>query len=133
VDQIQWIMTAYMLGSTITMPVYGKLGDLIGRKGLMLAAIVLYIAGCVLCALASDMTMLIGGRLVQGLGAGGLMILSQAIVADVVPARDRAKYLGVMGGVFALSTVAGPLVGGWLTESLSWRWAFWVLVPLAGV
>src|SRR5690606_26110635 len=75
----------------------------------------------------------IGGRLVQGLGAGGLMILSQAIVADVVPARDRAKYLGVMGGVFALSTVAGPLVGGWLTESLSWRWAFWVLVPLAGV
>lgn len=130
VDHMLWILTAFMLGSTITMPIYGKLGDLIGRKSLMIAAILLFMAGSVLGALAGDMTTLIAGRVVQGLGGGGLMILSQAIIADVVPARERAKYMGVMGAVFAVSSVAGPLLGGWFTEGIGWRWTFWMNIPL---
>jgi EmrB/QacA subfamily drug resistance transporter len=130
VDHMLWIMTAFMLGSTITMPIYGKLGDLIGRKGLMIAAILLFMAGSVVGAVAGDMSMLIAGRVIQGLGGGGLMILSQAIIADVVPARERGKYMGVMGAVFALSSVAGPLLGGWFTEGIGWRWTFWMNIPL---
>ena len=130
VDHMLWIMTAFMLGSTITMPIYGKVGDLIGRKSLMIAAILLFMAGSVIGAVAGDMTMLIAGRVVQGLGGGGLMILSQAIIADVVPARERGKYMGVMGAVFALSSVAGPLLGGWFTEGIGWRWTFWMNLPL---
>src|SRR5690554_5729883 len=130
VEHMLWIMTAFMLGSTVTMPIYGKLGDLIGRKGLMIAAILLFMAGSVIGAAAGDMTTLIAGRVVQGLGGGGLMILSQAIIADVVPARERGKYMGVMGAVFALSSVAGPLLGGWFTEGIGWRWTFWINIPL---
>jgi EmrB/QacA subfamily drug resistance transporter len=130
VDHMLWVTTAYILASTIMLPVYGKLGDLIGRKGLFIAAIGLFIAGSVVGGLATDMTWLIAGRAIQGLGGGGLMILSQAIIADVVPARERGKYMGVMGGVFALSSVAGPLLGGWFTESIGWRWAFWMNIPL---
>jgi EmrB/QacA subfamily drug resistance transporter len=130
VDHMLWIMTAFMLGSTVTMPIYGKLGDLIGRKGLMIAAILLFMAGSVVGAIAGDMTTLIAGRVIQGLGGGGLMILSQAIIADVVPARERGKYMGVMGAVFALSSVAGPLLGGWFTEGIGWRWTFWMNLPL---
>ncbi|MFF1876141.1 MFS transporter, partial [Kitasatospora herbaricolor] len=98
--------------------------------GLFIGAIALFIAGSVVGGLAGDMTWLIAGRAIQGLGGGGLMILSQAIIADVVPARERGKYMGVMGGVFALSSVAGPLLGGWFTESIGWRWAFWMNIPL---
>jgi EmrB/QacA subfamily drug resistance transporter len=130
VDHMLWIMTAFMLGSTITMPIYGKVGDLIGRKSLMIVAILLFMAGSVVGAVAGDMTMLIAGRVVQGLGGGGLMILSQAIIADVVPARERGKYMGIMGAVFALSSVAGPLLGGWFTEGIGWRWTFWMNIPL---
>jgi EmrB/QacA subfamily drug resistance transporter len=130
VDHMLWVTTAYILASTIMLPVYGKLGDLIGRKGLFIGAIALFIAGSVVGGLAGDMTWLIVGRAIQGLGGGGLMILSQAIIADVVPARERGKYMGVMGGVFALSSVAGPLLGGWFTESIGWRWAFWMNIPL---
>jgi EmrB/QacA subfamily drug resistance transporter len=130
VDHMLWVTTAYILASTIMLPVYGKLGDLIGRKGLFIGAIGLFIVGSVVGGLATDMTWLIAGRAVQGLGGGGLMILSQAIIADVVPARERGKYMGVMGGVFALSSVAGPLLGGWFTESIGWRWAFWMNIPL---
>ncbi|GAA1443568.1 MDR family MFS transporter [Leifsonia poae] len=130
VDHMLWVTTAYILASTIMLPVYGKLGDLIGRKGLFIGAIALFIAGSVVGGLAGDMTWLIAGRAIQGLGGGGLMILSQAIIADVVPARERGKYMGVMGGVFALSSVAGPLLGGWFTESIGWRWAFWMNIPL---
>ncbi|WP_150307388.1 MDR family MFS transporter [Planctomonas psychrotolerans] len=130
VDHMLWVMTAFILASTIMMPVYGKLGDLIGRKGLMLAAISLFVAGSVVGALAADMNWLIVGRVIQGLGGGGLMILSQAIIADVVPARERGKYMGIMGAVFAVSSVAGPLLGGWFTEGIGWRWTFWINVPL---
>ncbi|MCS5719697.1 MFS transporter [Herbiconiux sp. CPCC 205763] len=130
VDHMLWVTTAYILASTIMLPVYGKLGDLIGRKGLFIGAIVLFMAGSVIGGMAHDMTWLIAGRAVQGLGGGGLMILSQAIIADVVPARERGKYMGIMGGVFALSSVAGPLLGGWFTEGIGWRWAFWMNIPL---
>ena len=125
-----WVTTAYILASTIMLPVYGKLGDLIGRKGLFISAIAIFIVGSVIGGLAHDMTWLIAGRAVQGLGGGGLMILAQAIIADVVPARERGKYMGIMGGVFALSSVAGPLLGGWFTEGIGWRWAFWMNIPL---
>jgi len=130
VDHMLWVTTAYILASTIMLPVYGKLGDLIGRKGLFIGAIGLFIAGSVVGGLADNMTWLIAGRAIQGLGGGGLMILSQAIIADVVPARERGKYMGIMGGVFALSSVAGPLLGGWFTEGIGWRWAFWMNIPL---
>lgn len=130
VENMLWIMTAYILASTITMPIYGKLGDLIGRKSLLIAAILLFMAGSVIGGVAGDMNVLIIGRVVQGLGGGGLMILAQAIIADVVPARERGKYMGVMGAVFAVSSVAGPLLGGWFTEGVGWRWTFWINIPL---
>ncbi|HEU4849576.1 MAG TPA: MDR family MFS transporter [Terrimesophilobacter sp.] len=130
VDLMLWVMTAYILASTIMMPIYGKLGDLIGRKGLLLFAITAFMAGSVLGGLAGDMNLLIIARVVQGIGGGGLMILSQAIIADVVPARERGKYMGVMGAVFAVSSVAGPLLGGWFTEGIGWRWTFWINIPL---
>ncbi|HBR90291.1 MAG TPA: MFS transporter, partial [Microbacterium sp.] len=116
VEHMTWVITAYMLASTITMPVYGKISDLVGRKPMLIAAIVLFVAGSVVGGLAQDMNSLIVGRLVQGLGGGGLMILAQAIIADIVPARERGRYMGVMGGVFALASVVGPLLGGWFTE-----------------
>jgi EmrB/QacA subfamily drug resistance transporter len=130
VDQQLWVTTAYILASTIMLPVYGKLGDLIGRKGLFIGAIAIFIVGSIVGGLATDMTSLIVGRAIQGLGGGGLMLLSQAIIADVVPARQRGRYMGVMGGVFALSSVAGPLLGGYFTDGPGWRWGLWMNVPL---
>lgn len=130
VNHMLWVTTAYILAATIMLPVYGKVGDLIGRKTIFLVAICLFIVGSIIGGLAPDMAWLIAGRAVQGLGGGGLMILSQAIIADVVPARQRGKYMGIMGGVFALSSVAGPLLGGWFTEGIGWRWAFWMNIPL---
>src|SRR3978361_422792 len=126
VDHMIWVTTAYILASTIMLPVYGKLGDLIGRKGLFIAAIGLFIAGSIVGGLSDTMTQLIVGRAIQGLGGGGLMLLSRAVIADVVPARERGRYMGIMGGVFALSSVAGPLLGGWFTEGPGWRWGLWM-------
>jgi EmrB/QacA subfamily drug resistance transporter len=133
VDRMLWVITAFILASTIAMPAYGKFGDLIGRKGLLIIAILLFVAGSVVGGLAENMTWLIIGRAIQGLGGGGLIILAQAIIADVVPARERGRYMGVMGGVFAFSSVAGPLLGGWFTEGPGWRWAFWINLPLGAV
>jgi EmrB/QacA subfamily drug resistance transporter len=130
VSDMLWVITAFILASTITMPIYGKLGDLMGRKSLLIAAILLFMVGSVVGALANDMGMLITARVIQGLGGGGLMILSQAVIADVVPPRERGKYMGMMGGVFAFASVAGPLLGGWFTEGPGWRWVFWINIPL---
>jgi len=133
VNHMLWVTTAYILASTIMLPIYGNLGDLIGRKGLFIGAIALFVLGSIIGGLSQNMAWLIGGRAVQGLGGGGLMILAQAIIADVVPARERGRYMGIMGGVFALSSVAGPLLGGWFTEGIGWRWAFWMNVPLGAL
>ncbi|WP_424296306.1 MDR family MFS transporter [Gordonia sp. (in: high G+C Gram-positive bacteria)] len=133
VDQMTWVITAYILASTVVMPVYGKISDLLGRKPVILTAIVLFLAGSVVGALSPNITWLIAGRILQGIGGGGLMILSQAAIADVVPARERGKYMGFMGAVFAVSSVAGPLLGGWLTEGPGWRWAFWLNLPLGAL
>ena len=133
VQDMLWVNTSYILAGTVTMPVYGKLSDLVGRKPLLVAGLLVFLAGSVLGGLATDMATLITARTVQGLGGGGLIILIQAVVADVVPARDRAPYLSAIGAVFALSAVAGPVVGGWLTEGIGWRWAFWLNLPLGGL
>ena len=130
VEHMVWITTAYILASTIVMPVYGKLGDLVGRKWLFVSAIGIFLVGSVIGGLSHSMGSLIVGRAVQGLGGGGLMILALAIIADVVPARERGRYSGIMGAVFAVSSVAGPLLGGFFTEGPGWRWAFWMNVPL---
>ncbi|WP_083966593.1 MDR family MFS transporter [Demequina globuliformis] len=133
VDLMLWVTTAYILAATIMMPLYGKFGDLIGRKGLLIGAIAVFIAGSVVGALASDMPELIIGRAIQGIGGGGLMVLSQAIIADVIPARERGRYMGVLGSVFAFSSVAGPLLGGWFTETIGWQWCLWINLPMGAL
>lgn len=130
VEHMTWVITAYLLASTVMMPIYGKVSDVVGRKPMLLVAITLFVAGSIIGGLANSMDVLIIARVVQGLGGGGLMILSQAAIADVVPARERGKYMGILGGVFAVSSVAGPLLGGWFTEGPGWRWSFWMNVPL---
>jgi EmrB/QacA subfamily drug resistance transporter len=130
VSHMAWVTTAYILAATIAMPVYGRVGDLIGRKTLFLSAISVFLVGSAVAGTAANMTMLIIGRGIQGLGGGGLMILSQTIIADLVPPRQRAKYMAPIGAVFGLSAVAGPLLGGWFTDSVGWRWAFWINLPV---
>ncbi|MDO8732015.1 MAG: MDR family MFS transporter [Actinomycetota bacterium] len=131
VNQMVWVITGYMLASTVAMPIYGKAGDLFGRKNMLLVAIPIFTIGSLIGALAPTMTWLITARVIQGLGGGGLIILSQASVADFIPARRRGKYSGIMGATFATSSVAGPLLGGWLTEGPGWRWVFWIVIPQA--
>jgi EmrB/QacA subfamily drug resistance transporter len=132
VSHMAWMTTAYLLATTLVMPVYGKFGDLWGRRNLFLVAIGLFTIASLGAALAPSFAWLVVWRGVQGLGGGGLMILSQAIIADVVPARERAKYMGPIGALFGLSAVVGPLVGGFFTDSaaLGWQWCFWVNVPV---
>ncbi len=131
VDHMQWVTTAYILASTVMMPVYGKLGDLLGRKYLFIVALGIFIVGSSVCGLAPSMDGLIAGRAVEGLGGGGLIILAQATIADIIPPRQRGKYMGVMGSVFAVSTVVGPLLGGWFVQVTGWRWLFAFNIPLA--
>jgi EmrB/QacA subfamily drug resistance transporter len=130
VEHIAWIITAFTLAATVAMPVFGQLGDLWGRRRLFLAAIVIFLLGSLVCGLAQSMSQLALARLVQGLGAAGMAILAQTILADVVPARERAKYAGMLGSVFGVATVAGPVIGGILTDTLGWRWVFFVNIPL---
>ena len=125
-----WILTAYTLAITVAMPVYGKLGDLVGRKNLFLVAIGLFLAGSALCGTATSMMQLIIYRALQGLGGGGLMISSQAITGDLIPPRVRGTYMAPMGAMFGIASILGPIVGGRLTDSVSWRWTFWINLPL---
>ena len=120
-DKMSWVITAFLVTMTIGMPIYGKLGDQLGRKPLYLFAILIFLVGSVVGALAQSMTWMIVARAIQGIGGGGLMVLSQAIIADVVPARQRGKYMGLMGAVFGLSSVLGPLLGGFFTDGPGWR------------
>jgi len=129
---LSWVVTAFLLTSTATTPLYGKLSDMQGRKPLFVAAIILFLIGSVLCGVAQTMTQLILFRGLQGLGAGGLFTLSQTTVADLVPVRERGRYQGLFASVFAIASVAGPLLGGFITDALSWRWIFYVNLPVGG-
>jgi EmrB/QacA subfamily drug resistance transporter len=124
------VVTAYLLTSTASTPLWGKISDLYGRRPIFQAAIVVFVAGSLVSALAGHMGVLIGGRAVQGLGAGGLMALALSIIGDVIPPRERGRYQGYFGAVFGVSTVGGPLLGGWFTDGPGWQWIFWINVPI---
>jgi EmrB/QacA subfamily drug resistance transporter len=130
VEHQAWITTAYLLATTIVMPIYGKFCDVLGRRNLFLVAIALFTLASVGCAFATDFWMFVVFRALQGLGGGGLMILSQAIIADIVPAKERGKYMGPMGALFGIAAVIGPLLGGLFTEHADWRWCFWINIPV---
>ncbi|XRD86359.1 MFS transporter [Dyella acidisoli] len=129
-ESLSWVVTAYLLTSTIVVPLYGKFGDLFGRKIVLQAAIVLFLIGSALCGLAQNMTQLILMRALQGLGGGGLLVVTMAVIGDVIPPADRGRFQGMFGAIYGLATVVGPLLGGFLVEHLSWRWIFYINLPL---
>ena len=129
-SDLAWVVTAYLVAETVSMPLYGKLGDVLGRKRVLIAAIVLFLAGSALSGLSTSMTELAAFRALQGLGAGGLIVTAMAVIAELVEPRRRARYMGMIGSVFAVASVAGPLAGGLLVDQLSWRWIFYVNLPV---
>ncbi|MCK0117039.1 EmrB/QacA subfamily drug resistance transporter [Isoptericola sp. CG 20/1183] len=129
-EHLSWVVTAYMLATTATTVLWGKLGDLLGRKVLFIVCIGIFLGGSMLCGTSETMGQLIAWRALQGVGGGGLMVLSQAIIGDVVSPRERGKYQGLFGAVFGVSSVAGPLLGGWFVDNLSWQWVFYINVPI---
>src|SRR6476659_633731 len=128
---MSWVVTAYMLAETIACVLAGKFGDLFGRKRVFQISVLIFIVGSFFCGMAWDMTTLIAFRAVQGIGAGGLAVTATALIGEVIPLRERGKYQGALGAVFGVTTVLGPLLGGLFTDHLSWRWAFYVNVPIA--
>src|SRR5215213_11585460 len=129
-EDLSWIVTAYLVASTVTVPIYGKLGDIHGRRKMFVVAISIFLLGSLLCALAQDVGQLVAARVVQGLGAGGLLPLAQTAIADLFSPRDRGRYQGLIGAMWAIAAIAGPLLGGTLTDAASWRWIFWLNLPL---
>ncbi|HEX3881198.1 MAG TPA: MDR family MFS transporter [Stellaceae bacterium] len=127
---LSWIVTAYLLATTVVTPLYGKLGDLFGRKIVLQSAILIFLLGSALCGLSQSMGQLIAFRAVQGLGGGGLIVTTSAAIGDIIPPRDRARYQGLFGAVWGLSTILGPLIGGFFVEHVSWRWIFYINLPL---
>jgi EmrB/QacA subfamily drug resistance transporter len=132
-SHLSWVVTSFLLTSTITTPLYGKLSDMYGRKPLFVVSILVFLVGSCLCGFSRTMIQLVLFRGIQGLGAGGLMVLSQTTIADLVAPRERGRYQGIFGAVFAFSSIAGPLLGGFITDALSWRWIFYVNVPVGMV
>ena len=133
ITQYTWVFTAYMLGSTVTVPLYGKLGDAHGRKPLFIVAIVIFLVGSALCGASQNMWQLVIFRAVQGVGAGGLFPLTLAMVGMIIPPRDRGRYQGLIGSVFAGASIIGPLIGGFIVDNTSWRWIFYVNLPVGGL
>jgi EmrB/QacA subfamily drug resistance transporter len=129
-SHLSWVVTAFLLTSTATTPLYGKLSDMYGRKPLFIAAILIFLTGSCLCGVSGSMTQLVVFRGIQGIGAGGLMTLAMTTIADLVAPRERGRYQGLFGATFAFSSIAGPLLGGFITDALSWRWIFYVNVPI---
>ncbi|WP_435841800.1 DHA2 family efflux MFS transporter permease subunit [Streptomyces hygroscopicus] len=132
-DHLSWVVTAYALATAASTPIWGKLGDMYGRKGIFLTSIAVFLLGSALSGMAQSMGQLIGFRALQGLGAGGLMVGVMAIIGDLVPPRERGRYQGIMAGVMAVAMIGGPLVGGTLTDHLGWRWIFYINLPLGAV
>jgi EmrB/QacA subfamily drug resistance transporter len=129
-NHLSWVVTAYLLTSTASTPLWGKVSDLYGRRPMFQSAIGVFVLGSLVSALADSMPVLIGGRAVQGLGAGGLIALALSIIGDVIPPRERGRYQGYFGAVFGVATVGGPLLGGWFTDGWGWQWIFWINVPI---
>ena len=132
-EHLSWVVTAYTLATAAATPIWGKLGDMYGRKGVFMSSIVLFLIGSALSGMAQDMGQLIGFRAVQGLGAGGLMVGVMAIIGDLIPPRERGRYQGMIAGVMALAMIGGPLVGGTITDNWGWRWSFYINLPLGVV
>ena len=126
-----WVVTSYLLASTIATAIAGKLGDLFGRKAVFQAAVVFFLLGSVLCGLSGSMTMLVASRALQGIGGGAIIVTAMAVIGEVIPLRERGRYQGALGAVFGVTTVIGPLLGGFFTDHLTWRWAFWINIPVA--
>ncbi|RPE71939.1 EmrB/QacA subfamily drug resistance transporter [Pacificibacter maritimus] len=132
-EHLSWVVTSYILATTIVAPLYGKFGDVFGRRNMVFTSVTIFLLGSVFCGLSQTMGQLIAARAIQGLGGGGLFVLALSIIADVLPPKDRGKIQGVFAGVFGLSSVIGPLLGGWFVDALSWHWIFFINLPIGAI